>query len=321
VRLGARQAALWGHVTTALVELLQHLDATGHPLLPVAERVRAGHALGALGDGRFPVTLDEWRAASDYWCAVPAGPALIGTSANAEHVTPWEQPQHKVTLPTFCIARYPLTNAQWQQFVAAGGYNEARWWSAAGWAERDAASWAAPHDWSDLQFNGRNQPVVGISWYEAEAFCRWLSAELGQAIMVPSEAMWEKAARGPDGRRYPWGERRAIGLANTVEGGVGSTTPVGCYPDGASPCGALDTAGNVWEWTATPWSDGYTGADATQRGIAPDASAVIRGGVWARALEYARCSARDGFAPAGRGKIIGVRLALTNDDSKATPST
>jgi formylglycine-generating enzyme required for sulfatase activity len=206
-----------------------------------------------------------------------------------------------------------VTNAQWRVFVEAGGYGEHRWWSEIGWRMRKKEAWTQPKLWDDPRFNGTNQPVVGVSWYEANAFCRWLTAELGYEIRLPSEAEWEKAARGTDGRVYPWGNTWDAAKANTRESGIGTTTPVGCFPDGVSPYGALDMSGNLFEWTATPWMGNYDQRDGTARETEEGELFVRRGGAWDLDLSNARCADRGYGAPAARIDLLGVRLvaALT----------
>ena len=125
-------------------------------------------------------------------------------------------------------------------------------------------------------FDLPNHPAVTVTWYEAHAFCNWLGKKLDMRIVLPSEAQWEKAARGPDGRTYPWGEKITPEHANYGDTGIGSTTTVGIFPKGASPCGALDMSGNVWEWCRTKWSDSHEGkSDDASEGT--DAR-VLRGG-------------------------------------------
>jgi len=156
-----------------------------------------------------------------------------------------EQPQQRLTLPAYRISQYLITNAQYEAFVQDGGYT-GRWrrcWTQAGWQLK--AKRTAPEKYGGV-FDLPNHPVVNVTWYEAMAFCGWLSDKLGQPVTLPTEAQWEKAARGPDGRRYPWGQEITPEHANYDETGIGTTTAVGVFPLGASPCGALDMAGNAW---------------------------------------------------------------------------
>jgi formylglycine-generating enzyme required for sulfatase activity len=202
------------------------------------------------------------------------------------------KPAHSVTLPAFQISQYPITNAQFHAFVDVGGYREGRYWTEAEgagyWRDGKFKGWLddeprdRPYDYGS-PYNLANHPVVGISWYEAVAFCRWLSEQSGHLVRLPSEAEWEKAARGPDGRAYPWGNDEALaGQANSDEAGITTTCAVGLFPAGVSPYGVHDMSGNVWEWCSTLWnekaypfqvSDEWTPAYLQQ-----DKLRVVRGG-------------------------------------------
>jgi len=161
-----------------------------------------------------------------------------------------EQPQHQVTVDDFWIGQTEVTNAQFRPFIEDGGYEDERWWTDAGWTWRNENNITAPSFWNDETRNGDNQPVVGVSWYEAVAYAHWLSNETGLAVRLPTEAEWERAARGDDGRIYPWGDQEPHAqLLNYSGSDIDHTTAVGSYPDGASPYGALDMTGNVYEWT------------------------------------------------------------------------
>ncbi|MCP4427664.1 MAG: formylglycine-generating enzyme family protein, partial [Chloroflexi bacterium] len=131
-----------------------------------------------------------------------------------------------------------------------------------------------------------NQPVVGVSYYEAEAFCRWLSAidEKGLQYRLPTEEEWEAMARGPQGREYPWGNEWQEGVSNTEEAGLGATCGVGLFPGGKSPHGAHDCAGNVWEW-CVDWIDEQKRYKR------------VKGGTWAWGKGAARCGARNDCGP------------------------
>lgn len=163
------------------------------------------------------------------WCHVPAGDFLMGS--NDQHSD--EKPQHTVNLPDFYIAKTPVTNTQYKRFVDEQGYQ-------------------APSHWQQGQIpkDKEHHPVVNVSWRDDAAFCAWANVQL------PSEAQWEKAARGTDGRLYPWGNQPPTEqLCNFSGSQIGDTTPVNNYPDGASPYGCLDMAGNVREWTSSLYHD------------------------------------------------------------------
>jgi formylglycine-generating enzyme required for sulfatase activity len=164
-----------------------------------------------------------------------------------------EKPQHRLELPTYWMGKTPVTNAQFRPFVAGDGYRNRDYWTEAGWEWREESKIMTPRYWDDMKWNGDDYPVVGVSWFEAVAYCRWLTAQTGIPFRLPTEAEWEKAARGPDGRIWPWGNIWEDGRCNSKEAGKERTTPVGSFPDGASPYGVLDMAGNVWEWCATKW--------------------------------------------------------------------
>jgi len=270
--------------------------ACGHALarLNPPERTRLWRTLGRLGlDDRAGVGLKEGVPDID-WVEVPAGPFLYGEERKPRQ------------LRAFRIARHPITNAQFQSFLDDGGYQTEEWWD--GLAERlepRSGRWTDP-----------NHPRETVPWYEAVAYARWLDARLrqrnrlpaGWTIRLPTEEEWEKAARGGDGREFPWGQF-ASGLANVNETWgdagpyyFGQTSPVGVYPAGASPCGMLDASGNVWEWCLNESQH----PDLT--GTAGNARRVARGGSWDNARGSARCAYRRGRAPGCRDDILGFRL-------------
>jgi formylglycine-generating enzyme required for sulfatase activity len=202
-----------------------------------------------------------------------------------------------------------VTNAQFARFVEAGGYDDERWWSEEGLAWRIGESddlvpepwqdWVKerrpeqrnrPMWWGDPERANSVVPVVGVSWYEAEAYGRWLTEELREAgalgedevARLPTEEEWERAARATDGREYPWGEGFDVARANLDIGQrpANGSTAVMTYPGGVSPDGVWDCSGNVWEWTGSWWSE-----EKTYR--------VLRGGSWVDSnVRDARCSCR-----------------------------
>jgi formylglycine-generating enzyme required for sulfatase activity len=225
---------------------------------------------------------------------IPAGEFLMGSNPEQDQrAYEAEQPQHRVHLPDYHIARTPVTNAQYAAFVEASGYN-------------------APNHWVDGKSpSGKEDyPVVYISWYDAMAYCKWLSEKNGQAYRLPSEAEWEKAARGTDGGIYPWGDAWEPGRCNSKESSPDDTTLVDAYPDGVSPYGILDMAGNVWEWTASLYRP-YP-YDPTDNREDPRAGGkrVLRGGAFYSSARRVRCAYRDsGHADHWRGNY-GFRVVL-----------
>ena len=236
---------------------------------------------------RQPSTLNPQPSALPSWLPelipIPAGPFLMGSSDTDTQADSDEKPQHSLELPDYWIGKTEVTNAQFRPFVAGDGYTNKDYWTKAGWDWREAEKITKPALWDDPQWNGDTQPVVGVSWFEAVAYCRWLSAQTGHEFRLPNEAEWEKAARGTDGRIWPWGNTWEVGRCNSKEAGIGKTTPVGQYPNGASPYGVLDMAGNVWEWCATKWGKPYPYQieDEWQDAyLEQDVSRIWRGGSW-----------------------------------------
>jgi formylglycine-generating enzyme required for sulfatase activity len=185
-----------------------------------------------------------------------------------------------------------------------------------------------PHDqpafWEDERFNNPSQPVVGVTWFEARAYCRWLDAQWravgariasplseGYGVQLPSEAEWEYAARGRWGRRFPWGGRGDPGRANTLEGHVLRPTPVGSYPEGTTSQGIHEMSGNVWEWTRSLYKPyPYRAEDGREN---PEAKGplVVRGGAWGNRQGDARCAARVRYLPVGGYNFRGFRVVVS----------
>jgi formylglycine-generating enzyme required for sulfatase activity len=294
-----------------------------HPNLPHASpvaRAGAGRALAQLGDPRPGVGVDSVTGLPDIvWCSVPAGPFLMGSSGVDEMAYDREKPQHEVTLPGFRIAKYPVTNAHFAAFVQAGGYHQRRFWTDNGWKRKDNEGWIGARDFG-TPFNLANHPVVGVSWYEAVAYCRWLTevwraiGRIGpdEVVRLPTEAEWEKAARGTDGQRYPWGDEPDPGRANYADTGIGTTSAVGIFPGGASPYGLLDMSGNVWEWCATRWRESYPLPEVDEWSceyVNGEARRVVRGGSSDFNARLARCAYRHWDLPYYGYVNFGFRVA------------
>jgi formylglycine-generating enzyme required for sulfatase activity len=283
-------------------------------MLEPKERAAAGRALAKLGDPRFRE--DAWYLPDEDmlgFVEIPEGSFVMGNEARER-----EQPQHELTLPTYYIARYPVTVAQFRAFVEDSGFQP-----------RDA----------DILRGVDNHPVVQVSWHEALAYCGWLTQKLrewdgmpeplvtllreeGWTITLPSEAEWEKAARGSeDKRRYPWGNDSDSNRANYDDTGIGTTSTVGCFPGGASPYGVEDLSGNVWEWTRSLWGedwqepdfdypyDSEDGREDLEAG--DDVRRVVRGGAFSDTEVLVRCASRFRSYPDFRFDYYGFRVVVS----------
>lgn len=245
---------------------------------------------------------------------IPAGTFLMGSVPERDpNAKENEIPQITVDLPQYWIGKYPVTVGEYRAFVQGGGYDERRWWIEAGWEVRQKENWTAPRFWDDEQWTGDDRlPVIGVSWYEAWAYAQWLAEMTGDAYLLPTEAEWEKAARGTDGRIYPWGDKFDKAKCNTDESGIKHTTPVGQYsPQGDSPYGCADMAGNVWEWCLTKWGWQYAvGLEAMDNAPAGDASRVVRGGSCLYNSVAARAVARVDRFPYNWFDVYGFRVVV-----------
>jgi formylglycine-generating enzyme required for sulfatase activity len=221
----------------------------------------------------------------------------------------------QMSLPDdFHIGRYLVTNAEYARFIEAGGYHERRWWTEEGWKYKEERTRTQPYHWENKRFNQPNQPVYGVWWYEAMAYCAWLTDQghtqgwlpHNEIIRLPTSLEWERAARHTDKRRYPWGnEQITVEHANGEETGIGTASPVGCFPRGAAVCGAQDMLGNIREWTATPYQQDRQMEPQTD--FAPGDRVVITRSSFSTELEQMFCGSR-GWSFAGDSVISGVRL-------------
>ncbi len=294
----------------ALIDLVRMVATPNQ--YSVAERISVGKALSFLGDPRI-------RTLEPVMARIPAGGFTMGTasamvdqildgtdtdSGEAPHRTArgavlMETPERTVELPAFSIGRFPVTNAEFRSFARTGGAPARDYW-----------------DGTNVDPWMQNMPVQDATWEEAVGYCDWLADETGRPYRLPTEEEWEKAARGTDGRLFPWGESFEFTRANVWEGGVASPTPVGVYPDGVSPYGVLDMAGNVAEWTASflgtyPGSDGGEVISAQVEEFGR--YRVVRGGCWQDTAKSARCASRGNPAVYPK-QAIGFRVALSPED-------
>lgn len=207
---------------------------------------------------------------------------------------------------TYLISKYPITNSQFTLFIEAQGYQTQGWWTDSGWRQREKDGWTQPRYWSDSTWKGAQQPVVGVSWFEAVAFCLWLSNMTGERITLPTEDQWQYAAQSNDGRVYPWGNEWDCERCNNSVTPCRSnaTTSVRQYAHvGHSASGVVDMAGNVWEWCLTDYA-------TRQHDITVGAvHRVIRGGSWGYDNpDRFRCDFRNGYAPQDWSNDIGFRV-------------
>jgi formylglycine-generating enzyme required for sulfatase activity len=221
------------------------------------------------------------------WIEIPGGQGTMQT--NQAKVT--------LTIPTerYWIAKYPVTNAQYAVFINDGGYQEKKWWTERGWQAQKKENRTEPRFWHKPPWNQGDHPVVGISWFEAVAFCLWLSDQTAETIMLPTEAQWQYAAQGNYRRVYPWGNEWDCQRCNNsvIPCNSRQTTAVTHYEGkGDSPFGVVDMAGNVQEWCLTDYK-------TNKNDITLDADyRVLRGGAWYFSYtDYFRCGYRDGYDP------------------------
>jgi formylglycine-generating enzyme required for sulfatase activity len=305
LELESHDSALRSEIVNRLVDLLTGKEVMAAPAL----RLLAGDTLGRLGDPRPGVCTLEPEL-----IPIPAGPFLMG-----------DEKLHEVTISRpYAIARYPVTNAQYCMFIEDGGYTEI-WrhcWTDEGWRWREQAKHTRPYD--DNGFIHPNQPRVGVNWYEAVAYARWLVEKTGKPYRLPTEAEWARAAWHTDGRTYPWGETWQHGLANTEELGLERTTAVGVFPQDRAECGAQDMAGNVGEWCQTRWNNEegeeyalfYCAEDGRENPAG--GSSIHRmtlGGTWGSNEWWSRCGTRNLLNPYYNDWNDGFRLVLSPFDS------
>jgi len=258
-----------------------------------------------VGMAEVPVLLRVCFSLEPEMVLVPAGEFLRGSKERDRAGLPSEKPQCRISLATYWIGKYPVTNAQYAVFVETVGRRSPEHWE------------------GDRPPKGKeDHPVVNVSWWDAVAYCRWLAEITGEPYRLPTEAQWEKAARGTDGWVYPWGNRWNKQRCNTRAGGKGGTAPVGtCSPAGDSPYGCADMAGNVLEWVSDWYKEDYYARSSVSEdphGPASGAVKVLRGGSWSDDALAVRSAHR----VCGNRKLtspeIGFRCALA---AKSTDSS
>ena len=305
-----RIAAQWKQVEEKLTERMLGREDS------VPDRIRFGVSLGAMGDGRRGVALNDNGAPDFLWSTEllpPQDGFLMGASDDDDEARESERPQfmcRSITQP-YHIAIHPVTVAQFEAFVAANGYQTERWWTADGWKWKEAEKVEGPEYLGySRYFSVSNVPVTGVSFFEALAFCKWLndfSDDSPWEFDLPTEMEWEFAARGASGTLYPWGSENddLLDRCHFGEAGISHPSAVGLFGTAGQSVasGLLDQSGNVWEWTKSNWSK-YPDFEP----IEPKDAKVLRGGSFDYVPEYLRSSAR-GRDPLGiRYNDFGFRV-------------
>ncbi len=312
-------------------------------------RAKCGDVLGELGDPR----LEKME-----WCEVPEGEFLMGCTEEElelileemkefyqtqlweyswDDVRKWRQescPRHQVFLQKFYIGKLSITNHHFFAFWKDGGYRETRWWSVRGlawlnrsleeeerknldkWQRRNGRT--EPAFWNDSNLRISNRPVVGVTWFEAMAYCGWLNEQLdfigqlpnGYVVRLPTEAEWEKAARGTDGRYWPWGNEWNENNANTHEANLLTTSSVGVFSTGVSPYGVLDMAGNSKDWCNSLFAPYPYNSRDERENVDIDGKRAVRGGLPYMGRYSARCTHRRHHSPDAHHEGLGFRVVI-----------
>lgn len=265
-----------------------------HDCLLIDENHAEAQKLRAFVERRLPpVPVTDILPPPFEWVEIPAGKVPLEDYRKHNGTAGGE---YKV--PGFWMAKYPITNAQYQVFVEQG-YGDPRWWD---YSEAVRTWRNKQEDIPKTAFEGDKLPRTNVCWYEAVAFCLWLSEQTRLNITLPTEQQWQRAAQGDDGREYPWGNGFDAKRCNVD---TRRPTPVTQYPNGASPFGVMDMSGNVCEWCLTTWGDDSISLDEGAR-------RVLRGGSWYVHQIYARCAYRIYGNPVGRLFDIGFRVVCAS---------
>ena len=243
----------------------------------------------------------EKPPSADEMCLIPRGEFLMGSQEERTN----QYPAHSVYLDTYYIDQYEITNSQYEMFILQGGYQKKSFWSEEGWQFIQENDIDRPLGLEKARYNGPHHPVVGVSWYEADAYARWAKKRL------PTEAEWEKAARGKDGRKYPWGNNMDFSRIGYSMANSSRTLPVGSFSSGISPYGLQDCAGNVSEWVADRYDRTYYSYSPRNNPTGPKTGEfrVLRGGAWGGLRFQMQCVYRASYPPDYRGFRVGFRCA------------
>ncbi len=253
----------WQEARSLVMGIFEH---EGAAKVPVETRIKAAEALGRAGDPRF-----HHHKRDENWLPVPGMPELR-------------------------LGKYPVTVMEYDEFIKNDGYDNPEFWPDS-WEVRIKENWSKPDRWTE-QLETPNWPVTGISWYEATAYCSWLSKVKNENFRLPTGNEWEKAATDPGGGKYPWGDDEPDEERANFDNNVDHPTPVGIYPAGAAPGGHLDMAGNVWEWCVDDVGE-FEGVPLC----------ALRGGCFWDVASHLRSSYRSGDHAGRRLRRIGFRVA------------
>ncbi len=260
-----------------LQEVLGIFDREKSRGIDLQIRLAAAEALGQAGDPRLRLPKEK-----DYWVSIPGGKFVMGENESEN------EPRHEVELGAFLIGRYPVTVHEYGRFLEDTDYG-------------------APKEWEE-QISHPNRPVVHVSWSDADAYCRWAK------VRLPTEAEWERAARGTEGRRYAWGnEPPTPELANYSEANVGAASTVGLFPPGSTPApeNIADLTGNVWEWLSDWYGAEYyrESEKKNPKGPASGEAKCLRGGSWVNDSSLLPAAFRGGLRPVNSYDYFGFRCA------------
>ena len=286
------------------------------------ERAAAFRALGWFGDTRSGVGVRPDGILDIQW-SDPIPPGSFQMGGDPEALKSWKGMTHSINY-TYYMAKYPITVSQYRCFIDDGGYTE-KWrqcWSNDGWQWRLRMRKSYPYAWKDPRWVVPNHPVIGVTWYEAYAFTGWLHFKLLEAgllpddnlvVRLPIEAEWEKAARGVEGLKFPWGMQFEPGYANVREGDhIGCTSAVGLFGEKpASPYGVEDLSGNVWEWCLSEWRETYEPDEPVR--LEGEAARSSRGGSWYHSANHARSASRFWYRPGVADFGWGFRVCASVD--------
>jgi formylglycine-generating enzyme required for sulfatase activity len=360
---------------SALADVQEDLaNRLADPDVHLRARLQAGFVLGEIGDPRLQKeTINGIDVILPDMLPVPAGSYPIGSQEDDPDAYDDEKPNFHIDLPSFSIARWPVTNAEFACFIKAGGYENEDYWQGelaqrwlggedvsggqlSSWKRiweftQDNPDWketlistgnfspdhirtfeyisklseeeleaelaqtlasksrTQPHYWADRDYNNPSQPVVGVTWFEARAYCAWLTDLTGEPYRLPGEVEWEAAARGLEGRKYAWGDQWDPDKANSLENRVLKPSPVGAYAAAGSlgPFGAEDQTGNVWEWTTSLFHP-YPYRAETAESLGDPGERVVRGGSWGGDRRFVRCASRGRDSPVNFDISIGFRV-------------